>query len=1179
MPGFSLYRIVILIAFLLSGSISFAQNDVYVSDASGSDVITCGSIGSPCQTIQYAVDSIAIDGDTVRIDTGVYSLPSSTSAFAPVVKLPEGKSLNFIGSTLGQGTRVNGDSLRRGFLYFYSGTGCNTGSANDGIADTLIFSFKNLIIEDCKISEYCGSTTYAYGGGMRLDCDTGSALHVFISQCIFRRNQAYDNPGTFAGGRSASGGAIFIFGRRDGGSTQGTYAEAHIDRCDFTENSADQKWNGGHGGAVLLRMLDTASVTNSSFCSNYCYSQSADNGDLQHDRNAGGAICFYEPFNSTPTHNYLVDNCTFINNSATTNGGASYTYHSEGGAIFLTRGDGLTTVSNSTVTISNSNFYNNFIETGIEHVDKNSGTIDTTSIGFNAYYGQFDVDLGNDTNICLGDTLLLNAQIPGGIYEWQDGSSGSSFSVYDSGTYSVTVTVGSCTVSDTIEIGLGVYPVVQLGNDTTLCPYDSLELDVTTPNAVYNWSTGDTTASILYSDSGEVWVEVSVNGCAGTDTIVVDTINIWSNVLQPDTIICVGDSLPLNAQTANATYTWQDGSTAPSFLVADSGTYSVTITVDVCSVSDTIEVELQAYPVIDLGNDTSLCPLDSLTLDATTSNASYAWSTGETTSSIVYADSGQVWVEVTVNGCMTNDTINVDTINIWYNLLDPDTTLCPKATMTISAFVNGGAYVWSNGSTQSSYFVDQPDSIWVNVVKEGCAVSDTIVIDYYEPVSDIIGDDQIACDQDTITLQVSTPNLNSITWSNGQSDSVRYITVPGVYAVTIDQYGCLYSDSIEAVFKPLPVVDLGPDTSACDGTVIWFDVYNDGATYLWSYSNYASPFFPAAISGTYTVTVTQDGCTVVDEVEVEIKPIPKLDLDKDVLFCEGDSFELKARGPNGASYLWSDGSDDDHLLVYDQGIYGVTVSKNGCSRSDSTSVEVFQFPEIDLGPDRVVCEGQSVLLDPGLSGVEFLWQDGSTDSVFNASEQGKYWVLVSAGICGAADTFKLTTKPLPALRRMNDTVICEGDTFSYRQVDSNTIYLWNGQFNASRYLVEEEGYYYVKAYNDCGTKTDSAYVEVRECECHMYIPNAFSPYRDQRNDAFGVKHTCEIERFKVFIYDRWGSLLFQSEDPDFAWDGTVNGRRVPVGVYTYSIEYRAYLGVNAKKPTPFQERGMINVLR
>ncbi len=1028
------------IGLLSFASISMGQNDVFVSDASGSNVITCGSSGSPCQTIQYAVDSIAVDGDTIRIDTGEYSLPSSVSSYTPVVKLPEGKSLSFKGSTLGQGTRINGSVTRRGFLYYYAGTGCNTGTANDGISDTLNFYFQDLIIEDCKITETCGSISYAYGGGIRIDCDTASALHVFINDCVFRDNQAYDSPGTFAGGRSSSGGAIFIFGRRNGSSSQGTYAEAHISGCDFSGNFANQNWNGGHGGAILLRDLDTASVVQSSFCDNYVYSQSADNGDLQHDRNAGGAICFYDLFNSTPGHGYLVDECTFINNSATTNSGANFTYHSEGGAIFLTKGDVLSGQNTATVHISASNFYNNYIETGVEHIDKNGGTIDTVSIGFNAYYTAFEVGLGEDTTLCDGDSLELNAQLPGGVYLWHDGSTGPTFMVTDTGSYAVTVSVGSCTVADTIEVEYQAFPVVDLGNDTVLCPYDSIVLDVYLLDANYNWSTGDTTSSITYIDSGEVWVEVSIHGCASTDTIVIDTVNIRANVLVEDTI------------------------------------------------------------------------------------------------------------------------------------------LCPNATMTLDATLNGSNYLWQDGTTNPTYPIDQAGIYSVIVFKEGCSVTDTMEVEYVLQINDIIGDDRIACEEDTIVLEVIQSGLDGISWSNGSVDSVRYVTSPGTYSVTINDRGCLFDDSIQASFKPLPIVDLGPDTAACQGTVIWLDVFNDGATYLWN-TNYTSPFFPVAVSGTYKVTVTLDGCSVTDQIEVDIHPTPNLVLDEDVHFCEGDSFELTAKGPQNASFVWFDGSVGPNIMVYESGFYAVTVTKKGCTRSDSVEVAVHPIPQVELGEDQTGCEGTTVLLEPGLSGVEYQWQNGATDSVFLVTKAGKYWVVVSAGGCGTSDTFRFYTKAAPSLVDIHDTTICFGDTFSYRQKDTNTTYLWNGSHNGYGQFVEGEGLFTVEGSNDCGWLRDSAYVSLVECDCRMYIPNAFSPFRDGINDVFEISYACEMDKFRITIYDRWGGKVFTSGDPAFQWDGVLTGSRIPVGVYTYRIDYNAFVGLNAKKARPFERTGALHVIR
>ncbi len=90
----------------------------------------------------------------------------------------------------------------------------------------------------------------------------------------------------------------------------------------------------------------------------------------------------------------------------------------------------------------------------------------------------------------------------------------------------VTVTVGTCSVSDTIVVDVIPYPVVNLGADTTLCPYDSLNLNVATVGASYLWSNNTIDSVLTINGGGTYWVEVDVNNCISSDTIVVDTVAI-----------------------------------------------------------------------------------------------------------------------------------------------------------------------------------------------------------------------------------------------------------------------------------------------------------------------------------------------------------------------------------------------------------------------------------------------------------------------------------------------------------------------------------------------------------------------------------------------------------------------------------------------------------------------------
>ncbi|MDC1222129.1 hypothetical protein N8Z47_05625, partial [Salibacteraceae bacterium] len=807
-----LFGSLILTIFINLNSLR-SQSTVYVSDASGANTGSCGAQGSPCLTIQYAVDNIANDGDTVRIDTGLYQLPASVNHATPVVKIPEDLSLSFLGTNTGLGTRIDGDTTRRGFSYYYSGTGCTSGDSNNTINDTLDFFFQHIIVQNCQTIDTCGSTTYANGGGMRLDCDSSSVMNVAIDNCIFRNNRSYDINGPNSGGRSASGGAIFIYGRRNANTTNPSlYAEAHISNCDFSGNYCNQVSNGGHGGAVLLRDLDTASVTNSSFCDNYVYSQNADNGDLQHDRNAGGAICFYDLTSSNPGHKYHVDACTFINNQATVNG--NFNYPSEGGAIFLTKGDVLSATTSATVYISNTDFYNNNVEAGIEHYDKNGGTIDTSGVGFNAYYSQFQVGLGEDTTMCNGDTLYLDATITGGEYAWMDGSTNAVYSVVLGDTYMVTVTVGSCEVSDTIVVDFVANPVIDIGPDTTICPYDSIGLNATWSGGTYSWNNGANDSIITINSAGTYWVEVDASGCIGSDTIVVDTVALSALDLGADTLLCDNATLNLDVSQTGATYLWQDASAASNYLVTSSGLYIVTVSMSGCSVNDSIAIGYGNTPQVNLGPDQTICPYDTVALDVTIANGAYNWSSGDTTAIVELTNQNTYWVEVDSFGCVGTDTILIDTITLAPLNLGPDTQLCGSQTMILNAAQTGASYIWSTGSTAPNLTVSAAGTYSVTVTKGGCSYEDEIVVTYQAyPLVDL-GADETICPYDNFQLDASNAGASYI-WNTGATSPTISVSEEAEYSVAVNLNGCWSFDTILIDTVVIPSSFLGNGQLLC----------------------------------------------------------------------------------------------------------------------------------------------------------------------------------------------------------------------------------------------------------------------------------------------------------------------------------------------------------------------------
>ena len=198
------------------------------------------------------------------------------------------------------------------------------------------------------------------------------------------------------------------------------------------------------------------------------------------------------------------------------------------------------------------------------------------------------VFFGNDTTLCEGALLILDATTANANYLWQDSSTDATFTVNAPGTYWAQVSAHSCAASDTIEVSYTPAPTLDFGNDTTLCQGESVMLDATTAGASYTWSDNSTGATFLVDQEGTYWATVTVNGCSATDSIRVDFEPLPTIDAGPDPTLCRGGTLLLDATTANGSYLWQDGSTGPTFTVHQEGFYSVTVSANGCTTTASI---------------------------------------------------------------------------------------------------------------------------------------------------------------------------------------------------------------------------------------------------------------------------------------------------------------------------------------------------------------------------------------------------------------------------------------------------------------------------------------------------------------------------------------------------------------------------------------------------------------
>jgi hypothetical protein len=161
--------------------------------------------------------------------------------------------------------------------------------------------------------------------------------------------------------------------------------------------------------------------------------------------------------------------------------------------------------------------------------------------------------------------------------------------------------------------------------DTAFCQGSTLSLDAFVTGGTYLWSNNSTNSSLQVNTPGVYWVEKTVNNCIHIDTFNITQLSAPLISLGNDTTLCDGSTLILDATNSGATYQWQDNSTNATFTVTQADTFYEAVDLNGCIATDTIIVDYQSYPTVDFGADTALCQGESLTLDATTSGATYEW--------------------------------------------------------------------------------------------------------------------------------------------------------------------------------------------------------------------------------------------------------------------------------------------------------------------------------------------------------------------------------------------------------------------------------------------------------------------------------------------------------------------------------------------------------------------------
>ncbi len=213
---------------------------------------------------------------------------------------------------------------------------------------------------------------------------------------------------------------------------------------------------------------------------------------------------------------------------------------------------------------------------------------------------------------------------------------------------------------------------------------------------------------------------------------------------------------------------------------------------------------------------------------------------------------------------------------------------------------------------------------------------------------------------------------------------------------------------------------------------------------------------------------------------------------------------------------------------------------------------------VNLGPDTSICNGGTLVINAPVGYASYTWQDGSTNSSYSATKPGNYMVTVS-NACGviSSDEMMLFLKPGPTHFLPADTAVCANQTIILKPNQIFISYLWNTNAVTPSLNISSPGLYWLEVtdINACKGR-DSIFVKSKDCLKGLFMPNAFTPNNDGRNDLFKPSLFGVVKQYDFAVYNRYGKIVFETKDLSKGWDGTIQGMPQNPGVFIWKCVYQ-----------------------
>ena len=717
------------------------------------------------------------------------------------------------------------------------------------------------------------------------------------------------------------------------------------------------------------------------------------------------------------------------------------------------------------------------------------------------------VDAGSDIAMCVNAGLQILSGAPiGGT--WTGVGITNSSGDFDPNVAGVGIhtlyysytDINACSNIDSMIVTVFDLPIVYAGNDTTLCNQAGAIQFTGTPIGG-SWSGTHINSSGGFDPNGvglfeNVYSYTATNGCTNSDTMYIDVISPASINAGADLSVCEDtNAVQLNGIPAGGVWTGNGISNGGLYTLTGIGSFDFMYTSGTgnCLATDTVNLNVVPLPTIDAGADASACIGESIALFGS-GGVSYTWDNG-VTDGVSFNPTTNL--QYTVTGTDAIGCTNTDSVWVNINMLPgiyagADQVICYKDSIALSATPASWTYTWDNGITDGVYFSPSFTNTYTVAYTDanGCTSTDSLTI-YVNQLPAINGGADVnVCIADSVTLTASGGGI--YVWNNGISNGVPFYVnnnMTCIVAVTATT-GCSNSDTVQIITYPLPTVYAGADTAVCVGGQVTLN--GSGAvTYSWNNGITNGVPFTANSSLTYTVIGADvNGCENIDDVYIEAYPLPNVIAGQEQFVCIGEQVTLFASG--ASNYVWDNGvSDGVAFIPAATSTYNVIgTDVNSCENTDQTSVTVYELPEMI---ETVIHENYG---NDGAVSIDVI--SGGSPYLFD-------WDI---------------------------------DGFGDNDDEQDLTELTGGTYT----VVVTDSY-------DC---SDTLTVIV-ESMTQLIIPSALTPNSDGFNDVWDIIGLHNYPNMQLQIFNRWGQLIHEQKGQYTYWDGTYNGKRVPVADYFYVI--------------------------